>query len=519
MVTEELLAGSKSSGEQESQEPSMESLFLHTLGELQENLGFLMTERFASHAVRVLLVVLSGRPLSDSSTQAILKSRNKEALGANSSSICETKDFQTRSVPSAFDEALDRTVAGMIGTLDQNYLRTLATHPLGNPVLQLLLQIEFGKSGKQKAKDETSLFRKLMPEMPPDDGSVSAQFIRGLLYDPTGSHLLETIITCCPGKAFKSIYLGQFHDNVRSIAKNDNASYVLIKIVERLNGEDLQDFFERLRPDVHDLIAQSRTSVIRTLIERYHVRQISDDKIAAELASWFGEADPTALQIAVELPNEDAGGEIQDAQTRPAASGAGNSHASLFVQKMLEYPGSLRKLAKEWILQAPPDILVAVALDKSGTYVIQKALSSEEQVQSFRRVLLRRFTGKATELALDAVGPYVLDAFWQATSDLRFLREPIARELAANEALLRDSPSGRIVWRKWMLDLFTKKKQLWVVKSKESEHNDEVVISRTSAKGSLRPEKQTGIEKARQDFAAQQRASGRKGWTGQREAK
>ena len=42
---------------------SMENLFLFTLAELEGYLGYLMTDRFASHVLRVLLVILAGLPL------------------------------------------------------------------------------------------------------------------------------------------------------------------------------------------------------------------------------------------------------------------------------------------------------------------------------------------------------------------------------------------------------------------------------------------------------------------------
>ena len=41
----------------------MEQLFLLMLDELEGYMSFLLTDRFASHTMRVALVVLSGRPM------------------------------------------------------------------------------------------------------------------------------------------------------------------------------------------------------------------------------------------------------------------------------------------------------------------------------------------------------------------------------------------------------------------------------------------------------------------------
>src|SRR2546421_11464025 len=53
---------------------TMENLFLYTLNELEGNLGYLITHRFASHTLRVLLVILAGLPLTRQSTANLLQS-------------------------------------------------------------------------------------------------------------------------------------------------------------------------------------------------------------------------------------------------------------------------------------------------------------------------------------------------------------------------------------------------------------------------------------------------------------
>ena len=499
IVTEELVAGTRP-GSVEDGNASMEQLFLQALDELQGNMGFLMTHRFASHALRVLLLIFSGRSLTDAASQALLKGKNKENIGAVSPMADELNKSELRPVPGTFNKALDNIISGMVGGLDPNYLRALATQPLGNPVLQLLLQIEFGRSGKQKAKDEGSLFRKLLPEMPPDEGTTSALFIRGLLYDPTGSHLLETIVTCSPGKAFKSIYHGQLYDNLRSIVKNENASYVLIKALERLSPGDLQEVLSKISPEISNLIEQSRTSVLRSLIERYHVRKLSDESIEKEISSYFGPPSAASLRNMLGLDAKEVQADPAGGKDREKSLGNRRSHAALLLQKMLEHPGSLRRTVHGALLEATPETLIEAALDKSGTYVVQKSLGCEAQTKGFRRTLLQKFQGRESKLALDMTGAHVLDAFWRATMDLHFLREQIAQQLAKNEEILKESASGRIVRRRWLIDLYVNKRSAWVQKSKRSDllqDNGENRTNSTELSG-----QKTSIDMARERFAA-----------------
>ncbi|MCJ1331920.1 Nucleolar protein 9 [Thelotrema lepadinum] len=508
VVTEELVAYPSPTAPEESGVKPMEKLFLQVLAELNEYMGYLMTDKFASHAVRVLLVVLSGHSLEEASGKSLLRGRNKERIGTDYTEIKENKDTTTRSVPSSFSRALEETVGKMIGQLDANHLRSFATQPLGNPVLQLLLEIEFERVGKEVAKDEQSLFRKLLPEIPLVEGSMSARFVRGLLYDPIGSHLLETIITCSPGKTFKSIYIGELRDNLKSIVRNDNASYVLSKALERLSAEDLQFVLKQIDPEIPFLLEDSRTSVLRTLIERYHVRKLNDEEIGNIFREHFDRSNSFSLEKIFGLVLENQQNALLSERSQEHDQNTNYSHISLLLQKMLEHPGSLREIVNEAIKAASPTALVAAVHDKSATYLVQSALLCQNQPQNFRRILLQKFSGKASELALGHVSSYVFDAFWKATTDLRFLRERIAQELARDQAALRESRSGRIVWRTWMMDLFTNKRKSWIDRSKEFDALS--IENGAHATASKDENKKTDLDKARERFASHRANEGRR---------
>lgn len=55
--------------EEEDEKRSLEELFVLVAAELHSNLGFLLTDRFGSHVVRVLLLILTGEPLDDDSAK------------------------------------------------------------------------------------------------------------------------------------------------------------------------------------------------------------------------------------------------------------------------------------------------------------------------------------------------------------------------------------------------------------------------------------------------------------------
>lgn len=464
----------------------MENLFLFTLNELEGNLGYLMTDQFASHPLRVLLIVLSGMPLAAASSTALLQSKKKEHVTVSGERLrSDQANTEFRTVPDAFMVALDKTITGTVAGLDTTNLRALSTHPIANPVLQLLLELELTRSGKQSAKDPNSIFRKLLPDDPLAEGTESASFINGIVYDTIGSRLVEVIVTHAPGKTFKALYRCSFSQNLASLSKNDIASYVLIKVIERLNKDDLQYAVEQISAQVDTLIKRSRTAVIKILIERCRVREVDTQTISDELKRAYGEEPSETLVSMLKVGESLPEGMAEDRKRQLDNQDSSKVHASLLAQCMLEYPGPLREFITEGLLALQVPVLLNTAKDRAASRVIQIALSSAEQTQKFRRGFIPKFYGHMANLAVDTVGSHVVDSLWEATAGLTFIREKLADEIARSEASLRESIPGRAVWRNWKMDIYKTKRKAWLNDAKDQD---------ASAK--------TSLELARERFAA-----------------
>ncbi|KAL8680990.1 MAG: hypothetical protein Q9224_006896, partial [Gallowayella concinna] len=371
IVSEELAAPPKAQSGASAKETltTAEQLFLNTSKELEENLGYLMTDQFASHTLRVLFVVLSGRPLVDANTTSLLQSKKKEHITITSREAPgSSASTSTRTVPGSFQDALNHMMEAIVADLDTTSLRALAPHPVANPLLQLLLDLEFRQSGKSKAKDTSSLFRKLLPNDPPEEGTDSASFFNGMLYDPIGSRLCEVLVTNSPGKTFKVLYQSLLRDKLQNLAKNETASYVLIKALERLNKEDLEQAVDELCPHVELLVGRSRTSVIKCLIERCLVRGVETAPLAASLEQAYGQVPAERVKKMLKFDtthNEDMSDERRKHIENQDPSKA---HASLLAQSMLEAAGPLGRLVTEGILDLDLPSLLQMAKDRSAAH-------------------------------------------------------------------------------------------------------------------------------------------------------
>lgn len=454
-------------------ERSLAEMFMGVVEELQSNWGYLLTERFASHTIRVLLLVLAGEPVDVSSSDSIVASRKKERLGIPS--VAETQDESTiaqkRNVPEAFEETLKKVMKDIVAVLDDTYLRALATHPVGNPVLQVLVHLELVHFGKSNAKDTASITRRLIPDDKMEEGTESTVFLKGLLYDPVGSRLLETIVRYLPGKLFKSLYKNIIRDRIGSLARNVTAGYVVLRVLERLGKDDLQNAMELIIPQIPGLIERSRVIVPKLLIERCLIRGVNTEPLARALESTY-DKDPTkrleqmlnhgsTTQKTEERPEDP-----QDPGSSQVSTAAERLHGSLLVQTILSAPGSLSQLVYSSLTALPSDLLFQIAKDPTASRVLQAALTQPTSTPQFRRPFTTRFSGHMKELALDSSGSHVVDALWPATKDLFFVKERLAQELSQDEMALRDSFVGRAVWRNWSMDLYKRRRGEWAAKAK-----------------------------------------------------
>lgn len=491
IVTEELTADSKqpkknTKTEEDGPEidgeelPSMEDLFLATLDELEGKMTFLLTDRFASHTLRVLLVILSGRALEKASTRTLMQSKKKEKISITGLDTAPTElSLNKRAVPSSFQFAVEKIISDTIATMDTSFIRVLATHPTGNPTLQLLLELELTNPNSKKGANasEKTIISALLPDDITVEGSESQTFVNGILYDAIGSRLLETICTNAPGKLFKQIYRTVFKDRIAAIARNEISSYVAIKVLTRLGKEDLEEAVSAILPQIDGLVQRNRTVILKTILERCQARGVDTEELCKSIAEAYGSDSTTLIQKMACIDNikdimppkactEDEEAPAPQPVMKPSAS---QLHGSLLAQCMLSIPANLARkdsegkpspqtvspesLVQDSLLALPTDELLALSTYTTTSHIIQTALipssssltawdpktkAKETKVTTnvlFRRKLINNLLFSSTSLednqlpptitlALSPTGSHVLDALLFSTATPPTLTSP-----------------------------------------------------------------------------------------------
>ncbi|KHJ34946.1 putative rrna processing protein [Erysiphe necator] len=506
IVTEELTSKSSTGKSSKSDFPTMENLFLQTLDEIEGCMSSLLTDVFASHTLRVLLMILDGRTLGQHTSKTLVQSKRKEKIEIMALETKQNENLlEKRQVPPSFTFAVEKIISDIASSLDPPFIRLLATHPTGNPTLQLLLELELTSPNlKEMSKlGQNSIISSILPDAIDVENSNSVSLINGLLYDSIGSRLLETICMFASGKLFKKIYQIVFKDRIAAILRNEISSYTAIRVLSRIGKQDLEEALQLIIPQIPKLVERNRSLAIRTLIERCHARCIDTSALTSSISEAYGGhretlilkmtcLDTTTLLSMTSLQHEGETEIEKDNKQKPSHS---QLQGSLLAQSMLMLQGPSSELIQDALISLPPQILLSLSLYTTTSHLIQSALSPTLPVL-FRRKLINLLLFSLhcpssdrqipiLRLCLSSVGSHVLDALLTCTihpstlsphsdsknstnsaTPLFSYAERISSVLVAHEHEIRNSFYGRIIWRNWSIDLFKRMRSDWVRKVK-----------------------------------------------------
>ncbi|KUI56396.1 Nucleolar protein 9 [Cytospora mali] len=484
---EEQVEGGEGTSEEQAQaqaaKASMEELFLFTLDELEEHLSYLLSDRFGSHTLRVLLVVLSGRPLEQVSTKSLLQSKRKEHISVQGARTdTDEMKAQLRVVPESFTLAMQKILGDTTASMDPTALRVLATHPTGNPVLQLLVELDISLNGKDKAKRDQLLILKLLPDAPDslnDNSTPASDFVNSMMYDPVGSRLLETIVIHAPAKIFKALNANFFSPRIHTYMRNDIACYPAIKALNRMSKEDVAEAVRKIIPEMPKVVSSKRFNVIKALFDRCQVRQVTAevDALLESLCAAYGSEDGANLVPIlcglVDEKSDEPEKKFQPSLQSERQKAATISHGCQLVTTLLNVPGSPAMAIQSSLLTLSPDQLFHLASSTTPSMIVIKtALSSPAQVTNFHKALVTKLAPKMLDLAQSQIGHNVVNAIVaipsKAGSDSQtgvvpfHLKETIMSRLGGDEKTLRDTWTGRSVWRTWKGDQWKFRRGGWI---------------------------------------------------------
>ncbi|KAF7978355.1 hypothetical protein HWV62_1005 [Athelia sp. TMB] len=496
---------------------------LRTLGELilaicEELAPFftqLIMDPFASHVIRALLLLLS--PLTHTSNdsskchsnvrskksaawkarQAPMKSvfadhKGKAAEGTN----------PAHSTPKAFKKAAGNFVRILREELGANEVRALAADKVASPVLQILLEIE-ADLGLSDAPD--SLMDRVLVGIitlyneDPTANPESSDYLSTLLRDPTSSHLLETLVSRAPDRAFASLWLTYFQGKLSRLAAHPVANFVVARAVGRASSEQLAEMFQELKDSWAKIIKSSRSGVLKAAVDRAAALHSSEEEVGEALCTAFELETPEdrdmfvstvmvlkplnvgAIHVSYAYIDSYSAKQyraiLSAAQSAPEGGQEDHPHqgrgrngksddpleptvqGALLLQSMLLLQEPHNELVINSIKSLPMEDLLKLAHHPTSSRVFDVLFESPTVPHKVKRSFVMSFIGHYHTLVDDRIGSRVGDRCWAFADP--YLREKIAKSLFAQEQFLAGSFYGKFFARNLNLYLLQRKPEDW----------------------------------------------------------
>ncbi|KAI1793004.1 ARM repeat-containing protein [Ganoderma leucocontextum] len=471
--------------EDEGELRTLTHLVLEACEELLPSLSVLIMDPFASHVVRALLLLLASDVLPTEDEANGAPSRSAFAVRSKKSATYKARQGTMKSVfatengdkgqvkiaqrtPKEFRKAAINILSTLTDQLGGNEVRALAANQVASPVLQILLELEaaYGQSDQPGSLMDHALVGMITAiHENPDGEAPESDYLMTLLRDPTASHLLETLVRKSPDKVFDIMWRTYFLGKLAKLAIHPVANFVVAKAIERLNAEQLDAALEELQGVAGKIVKNSRTGVLKALVERACVVQSGIQGVVQLIVTAFeldSEEDKSLLvpcilrlkplpeyqkALAAASKEEDKAADDGPRHKRhktedplePKVPGA------ILLQSMLRLPSPHNESVLVSLQAMRLDDLTQMAHHATSSRVLDAVLESETVPKTAKRKFVMTFIGHYHVLVDDRIGSRVGDRCWASADP--YLKEKIARSLIPHEHALAGSFYGKFFAR------------------------------------------------------------------------
>lgn len=294
----------------------MTELIVSTVTELVPTLPSLIYDPFASHCVRILLLVLSGVPASSADPKARGERSKKSAqfrkgqgatFGRNwladDAAFAKQQDVNGKgkgkanadrfAIPADFGKvlvevhaslnALDTTAVDFAtgnavptaGPVAGEGVRRAAMHEVAGPVMRILIELEALDGWRAGGWADRILCGLVTQVEAGESSSVGSdlreEYLAGLLRHPASSPTFEMLLRLAPKPVFDGLWDDFFVGKLHRLAANAVANFVVAVGVSRVDEVQMQRLVQELKAVATERrgewIDNFRTGVLRALLE------------------------------------------------------------------------------------------------------------------------------------------------------------------------------------------------------------------------------------------------------------
>lgn len=428
---------------------SMEKRFLTLISDMKDYVQDLVSNPYASHVIRLLLLILGGRTLPAASSadgaSSVLRSKKSRTARRNID-IKDSEEYERAyQVPGAFHDALQSIVDGFGKSLEPTAAREMSIGQVSSPVVQLLIESEAAVS------EERPLLNTIFANTKDREPSEEA-FVEHLLSDAVGSHFIQNVLQTAPEAFVERLYRLYMSQRVHKLVRRDYAGFVLETAMQRLPEDDVHHIIDAAIGELPYLVENGNLTMVRIMLTRAAASNYKTTEVCDAVLKTFDTDSKDAKLLAKVLQLEPSNPYKPHETTSPGL------HRCLVLQQLVESSPDVLAQAVAGLNSGAVDV-VKMAKHQTFSRLLEKCMRPSVNVIE-RRKLLNKFGGECAALARDPFASHVLDRLWNFCFKLNNYREKIANELVADEDL-KENTYGKAVWRNWSLDKFLRRKSDW----------------------------------------------------------
>ncbi|KAI5953405.1 NOP9 [Candida jiufengensis] len=462
---------------------TIEELFIKMTNEFKPYLVTMIDHQYASHVLRLLILILAGKELPSTTTSNSVLRSKKSKIARKMIEIKDNEDFnRSFQTPESFKVELREYFQIIIKDLDTKKARELAIHKIASPVIQLIIQVE------GLVDRERTMWHLIFAKQ--SDGEVDEErsFVEYLLSDPVGSHFFESIIKNDGARPqyIERLYKLYMKERILKLANRSTTGvYIIQALLFKLKPIEVEYILDNIIPELSNLISISEhqnldlaTRVIDASIGRgNYLREEIITQLFKKYAPNYDFQNPTTqgdvstefLENVLQLTGSTLGNTKDDWPT------AEERKRALFLEKLME--SDYRFVICVWFnfMALPIERFVQMCFHGVFSHVVENSLVVEQNeqkpIQILRKRYLNIYQGQIVALACNSYGSHIVDKLWDFTVLLPMYKDRFASEMMNNSQKVKESTYGKLVWKNWSMELFLRKKYDWksLVKTQEQE--------------------------------------------------
>ncbi|EGV60009.1 ARM repeat-containing protein [Yamadazyma tenuis ATCC 10573] len=487
IIEKELIGDEHEEDTEEEEDPEIdqvttEQLFLKMMNEFHPHIQQMMEHQYASHVLRLVILIASGKELPSSTVSNSTLRSKKSKIARKMIEIKDNEIFNRAfQVPPSFKDEVKKICKAIVEGQDITRMRQLSIHKIASPVIQLLLQVE-GIVDKDRA-----IWHSIFLKEKDGQDSKEEAYVEYLLSDPVGSHFLESLIknTGVRMKYIERLYKLYMKERVLKLAKRSNTGVFIIQaLMFKLKPGEVQYILDQIIPELSSLISISEnqnlelsTKVIDASIQNKNYRR---DEIIEQLFNKF------APNYDFKEPDDVANAELLENILQLTKSTLGNTRddwptaeerrRSLLLEKFMQYDYSFVICVWYNFLALPVERFLQMCTHGVFSHVVENSLTvlpasitEPKPTSILRKRFLNLFQSHIVRLSINSYGSHIVDKLWHFTILLNMYKDRIGSELQADSHKVKESKYGKLVWKNWSMELFMRKKYDWKTLIKEQE--------------------------------------------------